>query len=61
LSEARQVPALSPGTRPAGRRTIHVGRTKDEIKDSPEFDKDKHAADPGYHEQVGGYYGGHRA
>jgi hypothetical protein len=42
-------------------QTIHVGRTKDEIKNSPEFDKDKHIGDPGYHEQVGGYYGDHRA
>lgn len=42
-------------------RTIHVGRTKEEIKNSPEFDKDKHVGDPGYHEQVGGYYGDHRA
>lgn len=36
---------------------IYVDRTKDEIKNSPEFDKDKHAGDAGYHEQVGGYYG----
>lgn len=42
-------------------RTIHIGRTKEEIKNSPEFDKDKHAGDPGYHEQVGGYYGNPRA
>ncbi|MEU9384787.1 PRC-barrel domain containing protein [Streptomyces sp. NPDC048279] len=38
-------------------RTVHVGRTKNEIKNAPEFDKDKHVGDPGYHEQVGGYYG----
>jgi hypothetical protein len=37
-------------------RTIHVDRTKDEIKNSPEFDKDKHTGDAGYHEQVSGYY-----
>lgn len=37
-------------------RKIYVGRTKDEIKGSPEFDKDKHAGDAGYHEQVSGYY-----
>ncbi|WP_369187996.1 PRC-barrel domain containing protein [Streptomyces sp. R08] len=42
-------------------RTVHVGRTKEEIKNSPEFDKDKHIGDAGYHEQVGGYYGDHRA
>ncbi|MDJ0460126.1 PRC-barrel domain containing protein [Streptomyces sp. H27-C3] len=41
-------------------KTIHVSRTKAEIKDSPEFDKDKHIGDPGYHQQVGGYYGSPR-
>ncbi|MET8676666.1 PRC-barrel domain-containing protein [Streptomyces sp. NPDC004647] len=38
--------------------TIFVARTKDEIKNAPEFDKDKHTTDATYHEQVGGYYGG---
>jgi uncharacterized protein YifN (PemK superfamily) len=42
-------------------RKIHVALTKDQIKDSPEFDKDKHTGDTGYHEQVGGYYENHRA
>ncbi|WP_405725322.1 PRC-barrel domain-containing protein [Streptomyces sp. NBC_01537] len=36
---------------------IHVDRTKEEIKDSPEFDKDRHTGDAGYHERVAGYYG----
>jgi hypothetical protein len=39
---------------------IFVDRTKAQIKDAPEFDKDKHIGDAGYHEQVGGYYGDHR-
>ncbi|MCZ4119972.1 PRC-barrel domain containing protein [Streptomyces sp. H39-S7] len=38
-------------------KTVFVSRTKDEIKDAPEFDKDKHLGDAGYHQQVGGYYG----
>ena len=38
-------------------KTIHVARTKDEIKAAPEFDKEKHLGDPAYHEQIGGYYG----
>lgn len=42
-------------------RRIYVARTKDEIKNSPEFDKDKHAGDLGYHQQVEGYYGTHRS
>ena len=37
--------------------TVWVNRTKDEIKNAPEFDPDKHTGDTGYHEQVGGYYG----
>jgi hypothetical protein len=37
-------------------RKIYVDLTKDQIKDSPEFDKDKHLGDAGYHQQVGGYY-----
>ncbi|MDJ0347044.1 PRC-barrel domain containing protein [Streptomyces sp. H10-C2] len=36
--------------------TIYVARTKDQIKNAPEFDKDKHTTDPGYHQQVGDYY-----
>ncbi|MGC5346896.1 PRC-barrel domain-containing protein [Streptomyces sp. DT24] len=39
---------------------IYVDLTKDQIKEAPEFDKDKHLGDTGYHEQVGGYYGRHR-
>lgn len=38
--------------------TIHVSRTKDEIKNAPEFDRDKHSDDAGYREKIGGYYGG---
>ncbi|MCM2416992.1 PRC-barrel domain containing protein [Streptomyces sp. RKAG293] len=38
-------------------RTVFVARSKGEIKDAPEFDKDKHPGDAGYHQQVGGYYG----
>ncbi|MEU8674203.1 PRC-barrel domain-containing protein [Streptomyces sp. NPDC048560] len=41
-------------------RKVFVDLTKDQIKDSPEFDKHKHADDPGYHEQVAGYYGSYR-
>ena len=37
-------------------RVVYVARTKDEIKGSPEFDKDKHTTDAEYHQQVGGYY-----
>ncbi|MFE9883125.1 PRC-barrel domain-containing protein [Streptomyces sp. NPDC005784] len=42
-------------------RKIYVALTKDQIKDSPEFDKDKHTGDAGYHEQVGSYYQNRRS
>lgn len=38
-------------------KTLYLNRTKDEIKNAPEFDKDKHTGDPDYHRQIGGYYG----
>jgi hypothetical protein len=38
--------------------TVFVHRTKDEIKDSPEFDKDMRPEDESYRDRVGGYYGG---
>ncbi|MFE7518333.1 PRC-barrel domain-containing protein [Streptomyces halstedii] len=41
-------------------RTIFVDLTKEQIKDSPEFDKHKHTGDPAYHAQVESYYVGHR-
>ncbi|MEU3462878.1 PRC-barrel domain-containing protein [Streptomyces sp. NPDC006733] len=41
-------------------RKIYVARDKDEIKNAPEFDKDKHTGDSGYHEQVEVYYGAER-
>ncbi|MFI6080353.1 PRC-barrel domain containing protein [Streptomyces sp. NPDC051217] len=41
-------------------RTVFVDLTKEQIKDSPEFDKDKHIGDVGYHQQLGSYYEGHR-
>ena len=35
--------------------TMYVDHTKDEIKDSPEFDKDMYR-DEGYRSQLGSYY-----
>src|SRR6476469_5679132 len=37
--------------------TIIVNRTKDEIKNAPEFDEDRYR-DAGYRDELGGYYGG---
>ncbi|WP_392957615.1 PRC-barrel domain-containing protein [Streptomyces sp. LN245] len=39
---------------------IYVDLTREQIKDSPEFDKDKHVGDAGYHEQLGSYYQNYR-
>jgi hypothetical protein len=38
-------------------RKIYVARTKDEIKDAPEFDEETYR-EPSYRESLGGYYGG---
>jgi hypothetical protein len=38
---------------------VYVDRTKDEIKDSPEFDESTYR-DAQYRDEVGGYYGGSR-
>jgi hypothetical protein len=37
--------------------TVYVSRTKDEIKNAPEFDEDRYREDD-YRSEVGGYYGG---
>jgi len=36
-------------------KTVHVSRSKDRIKDAPEFDPDEYHADT-YRERVGSYY-----
>ena len=38
--------------------TVFVSRTKDEIKNAPEFDADAVADDEQYRSRLGGYYGG---
>ena len=37
-------------------RTVYVDRTKEQIKDAPEYDPET-AADPAYFDRVGKYYG----
>ncbi|MYW02687.1 PRC-barrel domain-containing protein [Streptomyces sp. SID3343] len=36
---------------------VHVALTKEQIKNSPEFDKDKHLDDRDHHTRTGDYYG----
>jgi hypothetical protein len=38
-------------------KTVQVSYTKEQIKDAPEFDKEKHLGDPNYRDQLGGHYG----
>jgi len=40
--------------------TVYVARTKDEIENAPEFDKDSYRTGD-YRSAVGGYYGSHAA
>jgi hypothetical protein len=37
-------------------QTIFVNRTKDQIKNAPEFDQDRYRSDE-YRNEIGGYYG----
>ncbi|MCZ0978546.1 PRC-barrel domain-containing protein [Streptomyces diastatochromogenes] len=37
--------------------TVHVDRTKEQIKDAPEFERGKQPRDPTYLEQFAQYYG----
>ncbi|MEW1615179.1 MULTISPECIES: PRC-barrel domain-containing protein [unclassified Streptomyces] len=37
-------------------RKVYVDLTKDQVKDSPEFDRHRQAEDPGYHAQLSTYY-----
>ena len=39
--------------------TVYVQRTKDEIKNAPEYDEQRFA-DAGYRDRLGRYYGDHR-
>ncbi|MFF3429605.1 PRC-barrel domain-containing protein [Streptomyces sp. NPDC002602] len=52
------LPAGTVGRIDADEKKIHVDRTKEQIKNAPEFDKDKHLGNADYHRQVGGYYDG---
>ncbi|MEU6943404.1 PRC-barrel domain-containing protein, partial [Streptomyces rubiginosohelvolus] len=44
----------------AGEKKVYIDLTKDQIKDAPEFDKDKHIGDADFHRTTGEYYGRHR-
>ncbi|MFE2480730.1 PRC-barrel domain-containing protein [Streptomyces sp. NPDC059389] len=52
LLPARTVVTIDPEE-----RKIFVDRTKEQIKNAPEFHRDKHLGDSGYREELGTYYG----
>lgn len=41
-----------------GERKIHVDRTKEQIRNAPEFDREKHLGAIEFHGRIGGYYEG---
>ncbi|MFJ8871562.1 hypothetical protein ACIRD6_38235 [Streptomyces sp. NPDC102473] len=41
-------------------KKVCIDLIKGQIKDSPEFDKDKHIGDADFHRTTGEYYGRHR-
>ncbi|MER5869713.1 PRC-barrel domain-containing protein [Streptomyces sp. NPDC002044] len=51
------LPAGTVGRVDMEERTVHVSRTKEQIKNAPEYDKDKHRDDADYRGRVGDYYG----
>ena len=53
--DTRGVPAPMPQLDESDEK-VWVNRTKEQIKDSPEYDVSK-ISDAGYHNEVGGYYG----
>ncbi|WP_327308539.1 PRC-barrel domain-containing protein [Streptomyces sp. NBC_01298] len=38
-------------------KKVYVDRTKEQIKSAPEFHRDRHLGNAGYHEELGSYYG----
>ncbi|MBK3557978.1 PRC-barrel domain-containing protein [Streptomyces globisporus] len=41
-------------------RKVYVDLTKEQVKDSPEFDRNHQTEDPAYHEQLSAYYTAYR-
>ncbi|MEV1044328.1 PRC-barrel domain-containing protein [Streptomyces sp. NPDC049916] len=39
---------------------VYVDLTKEQVKDSPEFDRHRQTEDPAYHEQLSAYYTAYR-
>jgi hypothetical protein len=54
------LPAGTIGSIDLEQQAVHLELTKDQIKQAPEFDKEKHLADPAHHDETAHYYGRHR-
>lgn len=57
FGKKRMIPAgIVTKVDPEGKQ-VFVSMTKDQIKDAPDYDDDRHRDDPGgYHDEVGSYY-----
>jgi hypothetical protein len=57
FGKKRMVPAGMVQRLDPDKRTVQLGMTKDQIKQAPDFDAERHQRDEtGYHDEVGGYY-----
>ncbi|MFJ4961319.1 hypothetical protein EES43_09515 [Streptomyces sp. ADI96-02] len=54
------LPAGTVGRIDTGEKKVYIDLTKEQIKDAPEFDKDKHLGDSDFHRTTGEHYGRHR-
>jgi len=62
FGKKRMIPAGVVQRIDSNEKKVYVGMTKDQIKDAPDYDADRHASDEsGYHQEVGNYYGPHAA
>ncbi len=62
FGKKRMIPAGVVQRIDSDEKKVFVGMTKEQIKDAPDYDADRHAADKtGYHKDVGDYYGAHAA
>jgi hypothetical protein len=57
FGKKRMIPAGVVRSIDADEHKVYVSMTKDQIKEAPDYDPDKHRSDEaGYHDEVGTYY-----
>jgi hypothetical protein len=58
FGKKRMIPAGVVDRLDRDEKIVYVSMTKDQIKDAPDYDPDRHSSDEtGYHREVGEYYG----